>query len=117
MVLVAVEQHTPAAQRLVEDSLAVRLLPARSRLVVAACGRRAVRTQLIRASERQVPGLWGSTLCRKRYERSRGGAPALGSKGAITRSVAVHRRQDVQRPYGSRPAPSRKGVTSQPHVL
>jgi methyltransferase (TIGR00027 family) len=67
MVIAAAEQYTPPPRRLVDDEMAVRLLPPASRLAVRVCGWRPVRDLLVRATERTAPGMWGSMLCRKRY--------------------------------------------------
>jgi methyltransferase (TIGR00027 family) len=67
MAIVAVEQHVPAELRLVRDDLAIRFLPPAARWLVGACRWPAVRRLFMRLSERQAPGIWGNTLCRKRY--------------------------------------------------
>lgn len=43
-VVAALEQYLPATQRLVDDTLALRLLPFGLRLLVRACGRASPRT-------------------------------------------------------------------------
>ncbi|RZQ61467.1 SAM-dependent methyltransferase [Amycolatopsis suaedae] len=65
MVIVAVDQHENPP--LVHDGLAGRMLPRGGRLAVAAARWRPVRRALINATERRMPGLWASMLCRKRY--------------------------------------------------
>jgi methyltransferase (TIGR00027 family) len=67
MVIAAVEQYTPAPHRVLDDDLAVRLLPTAQRLVVRACRWRFVRTLLIKATDGSAPGMWGGMICRKRY--------------------------------------------------
>lgn len=67
MVIAAVEQHLPAAQRVVHDDLAVRFLPLGMRLMVRACGWRPLRDLGTKAPEKQAPGAWGGMLGRKRY--------------------------------------------------
>lgn len=67
MVIVAAEQYTPDAQRLVHDDLAARFLPAGLRLVARACAWPPVRRLLFKATERRAPGVYGLMLCRKRY--------------------------------------------------
>jgi methyltransferase (TIGR00027 family) len=71
MVVVALEQSTPPAQRLVQDDLAARMLPPSGQLLVGACRWRVIGrfilTVSLRVSEQQARGIWGSILCRKRY--------------------------------------------------
>jgi methyltransferase (TIGR00027 family) len=67
MVIVAGEQYVPDGQRLIRDDLAIRFLPLNLRLTVQACRWRFMRNLLINFTERQAPGVWGGTLCRKRY--------------------------------------------------
>ncbi|WP_348980524.1 SAM-dependent methyltransferase [Polyangium sp. 15x6] len=67
MVIAAVEQHYPEAQRLIRDDLAVRFLPPGLRLGVHACKWTFMRNLGITATEKKAPGIWGGVLCRKRY--------------------------------------------------
>jgi methyltransferase (TIGR00027 family) len=67
----------------VQDPLAVRFLPLNGRLLVGACRWRAVRHLIIRASERQAPGIWGSILCRKRYADDRVSAAIAAGIGQV----------------------------------
>lgn len=67
MVIAAAEQYVPEAQRLIHDDLAVQFLPLNLRLTVQACRWRPVRNLLINVTDKQAPGVWGGTLCRKRY--------------------------------------------------
>lgn len=67
VVIAACEQYTPPGQRLLDDDLALRFLPAGQRLTVRACRWPTVRALLVRATESQATGLWASMLCRKRY--------------------------------------------------
>ena len=67
MTVVAVEQHTPLAQRLVQDDLAYRFLPPGLRAVVSLTRWAPIRKLLFRASEKRATGIWGGVLCRKRY--------------------------------------------------
>src|SRR6266542_4629750 len=66
MVIVAIEQSVPTPQRLVQDDLAVGLLPAGT-LIVGACRWSSVRDLFVSLSARRAPGVWGGVLCRKRY--------------------------------------------------
>jgi methyltransferase (TIGR00027 family) len=65
--IVAVEQFTPPAQRLVHDRIARQFLPGTAQFTLAACRLPPVRHQLVRWSDHRFPGLWGGLLCRKRY--------------------------------------------------
>ena len=65
--LVALEQYFPKSQRVIDDSLAVRMLPLGASMFVRLLKRRWMRDWLIRLSEKSNPGIWGGLLCRKRY--------------------------------------------------
>lgn len=65
--LIAVEQYFPPAQRIVDDPIAVQMLPRGARLFVRGLRPRFVRQWMIGASEKSNPGIWGGLLCRKRY--------------------------------------------------
>ncbi|MEU3648797.1 SAM-dependent methyltransferase [Lentzea sp. NPDC034063] len=65
MVIAAVDQFEE--HRLVHDELAARVLPASGRWAVAAARWRPIRAMLVSATEKKIPGLWASMLCRKRY--------------------------------------------------
>ncbi|WP_336161391.1 SAM-dependent methyltransferase [Amycolatopsis sp. VC5-11] len=65
MVIVAADQHE--ARPLIDDPWARRLLPASGRLAAALTKYRPIRRALIAATEKKIPGLWASMLCRKRY--------------------------------------------------
>jgi methyltransferase (TIGR00027 family) len=67
MALVAVEQYFPKAQRIMDDDLAIRLLPFRGRMFVHLLQPRWMRDWIIGLSEKSNPGIWGGLLCRKRY--------------------------------------------------
>jgi methyltransferase (TIGR00027 family) len=67
MVLVAVEQYFPEAQRVIDDALAARLLSFGAILFVRCLRPRWIRDWIIDVSERSNPGIWGGLLCRKRY--------------------------------------------------
>jgi hypothetical protein len=67
MVQVAVEQHEPEAQRLVQDELACRCLPSGLQHVVRLTHWRPLRRLVYRLSEKRAPGVRGGVLCRKRY--------------------------------------------------
>ncbi|MFE0020822.1 SAM-dependent methyltransferase [Amycolatopsis sp. NPDC059021] len=65
MVIVAADQHE--THPLIDDPWARRLLPAGGRLAVALTRYRPIRRAMIAATEKKIPGLWASMLCRKRY--------------------------------------------------
>jgi methyltransferase (TIGR00027 family) len=65
--IVAVEQGTPSAVRLVDDHLASRFLPSIGPIIVGVARRAVMRRQIEQWSENRYPGLWGELLCRKRY--------------------------------------------------
>ena len=65
MVIAAVDQFEE--HPLVRDELAGRILPVSGRLAVTAARWRPVRNALVSATEKKIPGLWASMLCRKRY--------------------------------------------------
>lgn len=67
MVLVAVEQTFPREQRIVDDSLAYRMLPFGGRMFACLLRVHWLRDWLIATSEKSNPGIWGGLLCRKRY--------------------------------------------------
>ncbi|MFJ8962578.1 SAM-dependent methyltransferase [Lentzea sp. NPDC102401] len=65
MVIAAVDQFEE--HPLVRDELAARILPLSGRLAVRAARWRPIRNALFSATEKKIPGLWASMLCRKRY--------------------------------------------------
>lgn len=67
MVIVAIEQRQPADARLIDDPLAVRMLPLSLRAILVATRWRPIENRLFRAAEAQMPGIWAGILCRKRY--------------------------------------------------
>ncbi|AKB80430.1 hypothetical protein MSHOH_3947 [Methanosarcina horonobensis HB-1 = JCM 15518] len=66
-VLVAIEQHFPENQRIIEDDLAFRILPFSMRAFVWLMRFNSVRAWMVRAAEKDTPGIWGGMMCRKRY--------------------------------------------------
>jgi methyltransferase (TIGR00027 family) len=66
-VAVAVEQHFPEDQRIIEDNLAYSILPFSMRAFVHLTRPAFIRDWMIRASEKSAPGIWGGLMCRKRY--------------------------------------------------
>jgi methyltransferase (TIGR00027 family) len=86
-VLVAIEQCFPKSQRVIDDPLAVRMLPPGARMFVRLLRLPWMRDWLIGLSEKNDPGIWGSLLVRKRYidekvEASRSEIEAVVSLGA-----------------------------------
>ncbi len=67
MVQVVLEQAVPQPQRIICDDLAYRFLPAPLRLLVNVVRPEPIRKVLLAVMERQVPGVRGGILCRKRY--------------------------------------------------
>jgi methyltransferase (TIGR00027 family) len=65
MIIVAADQHENPP--LIVDEVARRLLPGPARLAAAATAWRPVRKALHTATEKKMPGLWASMLCRKRF--------------------------------------------------
>lgn len=66
-VTVAVEQHFPENQRIIEDNLAYSILPFPMRAFVRLMRPAFVRDWMVRVSEKSAPGIWGGLMCRKRY--------------------------------------------------
>ncbi len=65
--LIAIEQYYPKEQRVIDDNLAYRMLPASVRVLVPLMKPRWMRNCIISLSEKSEPGIWGGLLCRKRY--------------------------------------------------
>jgi methyltransferase (TIGR00027 family) len=67
MAQVAIEQYEPPERRLVDDDLALAILPAGQRAMVHAMRWSLLRRMTISAGERTVPGSWAIITCRKRF--------------------------------------------------
>jgi methyltransferase (TIGR00027 family) len=67
MVQAAIEQYEPPDRRLVDDDLALPILPAGQRAIVRAMQWPLLRRLTIAAGERAVAGSWALIACRKRY--------------------------------------------------
>ena len=65
MVIVAADQNENPP--LIQDELAYKILPASGKVTVIAAKWRPLGRLLIGATEKKIPGLWASMLCRKRY--------------------------------------------------
>ena len=102
MVQVAIEQYEPPERRLVDDDLALSILPAGQRAMVRAMRWRLLRRLAISAGERAVPGAWTIITCRKRFIDDKL-AEALGNVDAVvilgagmdTRGYHLARRSDI----------------------
>ncbi|MEO3876698.1 SAM-dependent methyltransferase [Nonomuraea sp. B12E4] len=86
MVIAAAEQHEPPGWRLLDDGLALGLLPITMRGAVRICRWPAVRRAMIAASERRAPGIWGGVLRRKHFADDQVGA-AFGA--GVTQLVVL----------------------------
>jgi methyltransferase (TIGR00027 family) len=80
--MVAVEQHFPPQQRLIDDAVAGMILPAGGRAFARLMRARPLRQWLIRSIERSTPGVWGGLIGRKRYIDDKL-AEAAGAVGAV----------------------------------
>jgi methyltransferase (TIGR00027 family) len=67
MVVVAIEQHFPKDQRIVDDDLANRILPFSMRAFVWLTRPTLIRDWVVRVTEKTTPGIWGGMMIRKRY--------------------------------------------------
>lgn len=65
--IVAIEQHFPTEQRIIDDSLAVKILPGGYQFMVKLMGLPFLRDWMVKVTEKQVEGIWSGMLCRKRY--------------------------------------------------
>lgn len=102
MVQAAIEQHEPPQRRLVDDDLALSILPAGQRALVRAMRWKPLRRLTIGAGERAVPGSWSLITCRKRFIDDKL-TEALGSVDAVvvlgagmdTQAYRLARRSDI----------------------
>ena len=102
MVQVAVEQYEPPQRRLVDDDLALSLLPPAQRAVVGAMRLPLLRRLTVSAGERTVSGAWTLIGCRKRFIDDKlsealsdiDAVVILGS-GLDTRGLRLARRSDI----------------------
>jgi methyltransferase (TIGR00027 family) len=65
--LVAIEQHFPKAQRIVDDEVAREMLPSSAKAFLGLMRIGRLRDWLVRRTERDTPGLWALMMSRKRY--------------------------------------------------
>jgi methyltransferase (TIGR00027 family) len=102
MVQVAIEQYEPPDRRLVDDDLALAILPAGQRATVRMMRWPLLRRLTISLGERTVPGSWTIITCRKRYIDDKLNE-ALGNidsvvvlgAGMDTRAYRLARRSDI----------------------
>jgi methyltransferase (TIGR00027 family) len=71
MSVIVAEQYLPERQRLVQDALAIQLMPPVLKAILKLFGWSALRNFFINTSEKRAPGVWGGALCRKRYIEDR----------------------------------------------
>ena len=102
MIQTAIEQYEPPERRLVDDDLALQLLPPPQRAVVRTMRWEPLRRISIAASERMVPGSWSLITCRKRYiddklDEALGAVDAVVILGAgmDTRGCRLARRSEI----------------------
>ncbi|WP_047865852.1 SAM-dependent methyltransferase [Rubrobacter aplysinae] len=65
--MVAIEQNFPGDQRIIHDELALKILPVGYQFLVKLTRIPVLRDWMVRASEKQVGGIWSGIVCRKRY--------------------------------------------------
>lgn len=65
--MVAMEQNFPKEVRIIEDDLAYRILTPGVKFWVMLTRIRGIRDWMVRAGEKQVPGIWSGMMCRKLY--------------------------------------------------
>lgn len=66
-VMVAIEQRFPESARIINDDLAARILPFKTRVSTRLWLLLLPRDRMVAFLEKRAPGVWGSILCRKRY--------------------------------------------------
>jgi methyltransferase (TIGR00027 family) len=102
MVQAAIEQYEPPNRRLVDDDLALSILPAGQRAIVHAMRWPLLRRLTIAAGERAVTGSWALIACRKRYIDDKLNealenidAVVILGAGMDTRAYRLARRSDI----------------------
>lgn len=65
--MVAVEQYFPSDQRIIQDDLAFRIMPAGYRFLIKLMRIPLLRNWMVGVSEKQVAGIWSGMMVRKRY--------------------------------------------------
>ena len=71
MTVIVAEQYLPENQRLVQDRLAVQILPPALRTFMKSFRWSPLRAWMQNTSEKRARGVWGGVLCRKRYIEDR----------------------------------------------
>lgn len=67
MMFSALEMHYPETQRIAQDPLAIQMLSPLVRLAARSMAWRPLRQLMARSLDKQMPGLWGGMVARKRY--------------------------------------------------
>ncbi|ODA42751.1 SAM-dependent methyltransferase [Desulfosporosinus sp. BG] len=65
--VIAIEQYFPKKERIIEDELAYKILPNGARAFLWFMNFKLVRNWMVRATEKDAPGIWSGMMCRKRY--------------------------------------------------
>ena len=65
--LVAIEQYFQRDERIIKDDFALKILPVASQFLIRRLRFSALRTCIMKASEKPVPGILSGFMCRKRY--------------------------------------------------
>ena len=76
--IVAIEQHFPEGARIINDDLVFQMLPFGVRAYVWLSRFSWTRDWMVRATEKKVPGIWASIMCRKRYIDDKVAEAAVG---------------------------------------
>ncbi len=102
MVQAAIEQYEPPERRLVDDDVALSVLPAGQRAVVHAMRWPVLRRLTMAAGEKAVPGSWTLITCRKRFIDDRltetladVDAVVILGAGLDTRGLRLARHSDI----------------------
>jgi len=59
MGIVAIEQYFSPDKRIIEDDLAIQILPFSHRVITKMCKSSRIRDRFVKSSDKKVPGLWG----------------------------------------------------------
>jgi O-methyltransferase involved in polyketide biosynthesis len=65
--VIAIEQSFPRDQRIIDDDLALQIMPLSYRIFALVMRIGFIRDWMIKFYEKRWPGVWGGLLCRKRY--------------------------------------------------
>ena len=71
MSVIVAEQYEPENQRLIQDRLAIQLMPPALKVVLKSFRWSPLRAWIYNTSEKRARGVWGGVLCRKRYIEDR----------------------------------------------